>query len=206
MLPLPSSAPPGADSAPLPSNPRAISTSVWSTPPAPPAVSSASSVTNPSNSSPIHLEVFSALSSRSVPSTRYFPHALLLHCLNCGYSIAIFFLISRAAIVDVAAVFLLTTPALLHVSPPPSLFLPLAPLHPPPSPIRLLHPPRAHHPPALATNIVCKDKDVGNQTGGGEAHGSVVGGSVPCRKGLNRTLTVVGYGISRNLFLHWPQQ
>ena len=57
-----------------------------------------------------------------------------------------------------------------------------------------------------STYIAFKDEDVGNQTGGVVARKSVLGGSVPHRKIPNRPLNIVGEGISRPQFLHWPQQ
>ena len=62
------------------------------------------------------------------------------------------------------------------------------------------------NPPALATNIARKEKDVGDRTGGGEMHWKTEGGSVPFRKCPSMTLAVVGYGISRPLFLQFYQQ
>ena len=114
-----------------------------------------------------------------------------------------------------AILLFLAAVALISVSvspcgcPVPSLFLPpsLALLPPSsPGPLWTLAPPRAPLPPALATNITRKDKDVRYRTGGVVALWSVVGGSVPRRKSHSRPLAVLGGGISRPQFLQRPQQ
>ena len=154
-------------------------------PPPPPVVLASSYVAEPSISSPLHLALLSVISSRSVPSAQYLTPAPSMHCLTCGSSVALFLPLTRAAVVAFASVFLLAAPTLLCVSPPPPLFLPLAPIPPPPPSLGLLRlpaPPCAPPPPAPAANIARKDKDVGNWTSGVVARGSVASGSAPCGK------------------------
>ena len=108
--------------------------------------------------SPLCLLILYVISSRSVPSTRYFPPALSLHCLTCWSSFSLLFPLSRAAVV--AAVFFFGTPAWLRIYPAPYLFLPPDPPPQLPSSLRLLHPPApplAPPPPAPAAYIARKD-------------------------------------------------
>ena len=147
-------------------------------------VSASSSVADPSVSSPLHSVLSSALSSRSVPSTQYFPADLLL--LTCVSPVTFRLTLARAAVVSVTAVFLLSAPNSLRVSPPPSLFLPPVPTPPHPPSLGILRPPApppALPPPALAADIARKDKDFGNQTSGGEARWLVAGEQAPHRGG-----------------------
>ena len=86
---------------------------------------------------------------------------------------------------------------------------PLCALPPPPLSLGLLclhTPPLALPTSALAADIARKEKDFGDRMGRGEELWSAAGGSLSRGNFPNRPLTIVGYGISRPLFLHRPQQ
>ena len=131
----------------------------------------------------------SALSSVSLPHTRYFPPTPSSWFPPGGSSICLPLLLSLSAtaVVSVASHFPLAAPTLLRFAPPPYLCISPAPLPPPPPTLGLLHPPAppcAPHPTALAADIACKDEDVGDQTGVGEAFLLTVGGSAPTESSL----------------------
>ena len=122
VSPPPTAALPDSSPAPPHSNARTVSVRVWMTPTLPPVVSSSSSVANPYVSSPLHSALLSALSSQSVPFTRYFSPALSL--LNCVSPVSFRLLLAHSAIFVVAVVFLLADPDSLRVSPLLSLIIP----------------------------------------------------------------------------------
>ena len=83
----------------------------------------------------------------------------------------------------------------------------LRPLPPPPSwPCDRSPPPHAHLPPPQAAKIVCRDKDVSNQTGGVVACRLLAYGSAPCGKCPRSPCAVVRNGICNPLFWQLPQQ
>ena len=73
-------------------------------------------------------------------------------------------------------------------------------------PLRLFAPPPVLLPPSLAANIACRDKYVGNQTGGVVVRRLVAGIYAPRGKIHSRPRVVVQDGISRFLFLHLPHK
>ena len=84
---------------------------------------------------------------------------------------------------------------------------PLRPLPPPPLwPCGRLLPPHALLPPAPDAEIARRYEDFGNRTGGVVTRWLLTGGSVPRGKFPRSPRAVVGYGISRPLFRHLPQQ
>ena len=209
VAPPPADAPPGTYYAPLPSDSFVVAVRILLTSPAPPAVLASSSDTNSSVSFPLHLALSAALSSVPVPPTRYFPPAPS-SCVPTGGSAVICILpLAVVAVVSVASAVPLAALTLTRFSPLMSLVLPPAPLPPHPLPLGLLclpAPPRAPPPPDPAANISRKDKDIGDYTGGGEARWPTAGRSALGGKFPRRPLSVVGYGISRPLLLHPPQQ
>ena len=193
----------------FPCDPCAVAVRVSLTPSASLAVSAASYVADPSVSLPLHSALLSALSSRSVPSAQYSHYTpLLITCVIGPCRLPQ----TRDTIVFVTVVFLFATPVGPLVSSHSYLILPPSSPPPPPPPLGLLRPPVLPAltctplPPALAANITCKDKNVGDRTGKGESRLLVAGGSAPYGKCPSRPLAVVGDGIIRTLFLHRPQQ
>ena len=192
---------------PIPSGPSAVIFCVVPNSPAPPAVSVSSYESKSSVSSLLHLALSSALSSVSDPPMWHFPPVPPSRVPPCGSSVFLCLLLASFAVVSVASSVPLVASALPRFSPSPSLVLPPASLPPPPLSLRLLClPAPTRAPPSPAVNIACKDKDIGDQTGGGEARWLNVGGSAPRRKCPSSLLAVVGNGISRPLFLRHPQQ
>ena len=185
LAPPPAAAPPSPSSAPLPFESPSVSVSNLPAFPAPPAVAASSSNADSSASSPPHSALSSALSSVPLLPARCLPPDPLSLLRAGGFSVVCFLPPASVAFPAVSSVISRSTSSLSRVVPRPSLYLPPAPL-PPPLPSRRLlclpAPPLAPPPPAPATDIACKDKYVGNRTGGGETSWSVAGGSAPCRK------------------------
>ena len=105
-----------------------------------------------------------------------------------------------------------SVPASDMTSPPPlSTLHPLLSVPPATAPttslvaLRLLAPAHVLLPPAPAADIAQRDKDVGDWKGGVVARHSLEGGSVPRGECPKRPHVAVGDGISRPLFLHFPQ-
>ena len=186
------------------------SLSMYRFPPAPPRVSSFSSVSNPLLSLPLHPELLSELSSLLAPSTQYPSPALSL--LTFVLSISLRRLHICAAVVFISAVILFSSPIASLIYPSLSLFLSSGMSHPPPPTfgiLQLLAPPRAPRaplPPAPAAGIARKDKDVGDRTIRVGSRWPVAGGSTTCGKFPSRPLAMVGDGISRPLFLYRHQK
>ena len=189
MLTLLVGVPLGSSTAPLPCDPHAIVVHVSLTPPSPPSVSAYSSISNASGYLLLKSVTSSALSSRLVTSVWYSPSALSL--LICDFGLC-HLLITHASVVLVTSLFLFADPVSLLVAPlqsltpPDLLLLPLSSL----GILRLPDPPLTPPPPALAVDISCKDKYVGDHTDGGESHWLVAGGSTPHGKCPSRTLAV----------------
>ena len=202
--PVPAAVPPGFYSTPLPSYSPAVDASVLPAPPPPPVVLTSSSDAKFSVSSPLHSAISSAISSGPLPPTRYIPYAPLSLLLASVFSVVRILLISAVDVVSVASVSPCSAPAVLRVVPCRSLDLPPSPTSA--LPWSLASPHAAPPPLSLADNIDCKDKDVSNRTGRGEAHWLDAGRSAPRGKCPNRTVAVAGDSISRNFFLHRPQQ
>ena len=198
---------------PLTFDTRAIAVRVLLTPLVSPAVSASSSVTNPSVSSPLHSALSSTMSSRSLPSSQYFPPALSL--LTCDPPVWFCLPLIHASVICISAVFLFAALILRHVAPLPSLIISPNQLPSTPPSLGLLHSPCSarsspRSPRPLPWHrlpiLICNDKDFVNQTGRGEACYSVADGSVPRGNCPNMPLAVVGDGINRPLFLHWTQK
>ena len=101
--------------------------------PAPPRVSSFSSVSNPLLSLPLHPELLSELSSLLAPSTQYPSPALSL--LTFVLSISLRRLHICAAVVFISAVILFSSPIASLIYPSLSLFLSSGMSHPPRQPL-----------------------------------------------------------------------
>ena len=152
--------------------------------------------------------ILSALSYCLAPLARYPPPALLLltssWCLVWPCPLH-----ACSAIVFIVDVVLVSAPDSPLIRPSQILFLPPAPVLPPPPSLgllRLFSLPRAPLPLALAADISHKDEDVGYQTGRVVTCWLVAGGSTSRGKCPNRPIAVVGDGISLPQFLHRPQQ
>ena len=120
-----------------------------------PAVIASSSVVNPSDSEPLHSVILSALSYCLAPLARYPPPALLLltssWCLVWPCPLH-----ACSAIVFIVDVVLVSAPDSPLIRPSQILFLPPAPVLPPPPSLgllRLFSLPRAPLPLALAADI-----------------------------------------------------
>ena len=209
VAPPPAAAPPGTVSAPLPSGFSSVSVGVVPASPSPPEFLASPSDYDSSVSSLLHLVLSAALSSVSVPPTRYFPPMPSLYLPTGGSSVSPPLLLSIDSVVGVASVVPLAAPAVPRFAPLLSLDILPVPLPPPPPSLGILRlpvPPLAPPPPALYSDIARKDEDVGNRPGGGgEARWSTAGGYAPCGKCPSRPLALVGGGINKPLFLHRPQ-
>ena len=205
MLP-PALSPPCSPPAPLSCVPHGNVVSVFPLPSGSPAVIPSSSVSDSSKSPslpPLHPLLASLLSPRPSLSWRSplspsLPTCASRPCLPRSVS---------AVILPYAIVLLLSVSTSHRGRPAAYPFQLLSPDLLPPSsrgPLQPLAPPLAPLPPAPAANIVRRDEDVGDQTGGVVALRSVAGRSAPCGKIPSRPHAVVEDGISRPLFLHLP--